>query len=123
MKYITNQFGQKEAQSEDVRAVKERDSSSRGASLVGSIPTLRIEVSLHLLQVRPLQFMGFCISKMPTYNRHSSAVERVALSKSNDTTQSRVRSPLAVNFFYKTKTPSPKIDGLPARKIVGETTT
>ncbi len=30
--------------SEDVRAVKERDSSSRGASLVGSIPTLRIRV-------------------------------------------------------------------------------
>ena len=49
----------KERQSEDVRAVKERDSSSRGASLVGSIPTLRIEASLRLLQVRPTQ-MGNC---------------------------------------------------------------
>jgi hypothetical protein len=43
-------------ESEDVRAVKERDSSSRGASLVGSIPTLRIRVSPHPLQVGPLQF-------------------------------------------------------------------
>jgi len=35
---------------EDVRVVKERDSSSRGASRKGSIPFLRIEVRHHLLQ-------------------------------------------------------------------------
>ena len=58
--------------SEDVRAVKERDSSSRGASLVGSIPTLRIRASPRPLQVGPTQ-KGNCES-----NTHLTALAQLA---------------------------------------------
>ena len=66
--------------SEDVRVVKETVSRSVVAKRKGSNPFPRIwsvcsRVSLHPLQVRPPQFMGFCASKK-ALNCYSSVVER-----------------------------------------------
>lgn len=83
--------------------VKERDSSSRGASRMGSIPIPRIEVSLRLIQVRPPQ-MENCVQNLTIalaqLGRASAFYRRLSFGRKPNVAGS---SPARGIFFFKTQ--------------------